>query len=88
MSKQRIRLTELEAIALGLTVIQKTDLNANPRYRINETQFNQLQKIRNFYKTEFTLLCSITSFNETVIFLGTIIFRFGNNTTRLILHYI
>jgi hypothetical protein len=53
MKTQRTRLTELEARALGLTVIQKTDLNANPRYRITEAQLKQLTKIRDFHKTEF-----------------------------------
>jgi len=54
MSKQRIRLTEMEAIALGLQLKNRKDNSkGNQRYFLSKEQFEQLQKLRNFHSTEF-----------------------------------
>lgn len=54
MAKQRFRLTEMEAIALGLVLKNKRDnKTGNPDYRITEEQIVQLNKIRYFHATEF-----------------------------------
>jgi hypothetical protein len=54
MIKQRTRLTELEAIALGLE-LKKREANSkgNQRYFLTKQQFEQLQKLRGFHSTEF-----------------------------------
>jgi len=54
MPKQRIRLSEMEAIALGLTLKKKSGkMLGNQRYFLSEEQIQQLQKIRDFHATEF-----------------------------------
>jgi len=54
MSKQRIRLTEMEAIALGLVLKNKTENSSgNQRYLLSKEQVKQLQKLREFQQTEF-----------------------------------
>lgn len=54
MIKQRIRLSEMEAIALGLE-LKKREANTkgNQRYFLTKQQFDQLQKLRDFHSTEF-----------------------------------
>lgn len=54
MIKQRTRLSELEAIALGLE-LKKREANSkgNQRYFLTKQQFEQLQKLRGFHSTEF-----------------------------------
>lgn len=54
MSKQRIRLTEMEAIALGLVLKNKPENSSgNQRYLLSKEQVKQLQKLREFQQTEF-----------------------------------
>lgn len=54
MSKQRIRLTEMEAIALGLVLKNKPENSSgNQRYLLLKEQVKQLQKLREFQQTEF-----------------------------------
>ena len=54
MIKQRTRLSEMEAIALGLE-LKKREANTkgNQRYFLTKQQFEQLQKLRDFHSTEF-----------------------------------
>ena len=52
MPKIRVRLANHEAIALGFE-IAKQPIEGNPKYTLNDTQFEQLQKLRNFHQTEF-----------------------------------
>jgi hypothetical protein len=54
MLKQRTRLSELEAIALGLPVKNReANSKGNQRYFLTKQQFEQLQKLRGFHSTEF-----------------------------------
>lgn len=54
MSKQRFRLTEMEAIALGLVLKNRqSNTGGNCKYTLSEQQIEQLQKIRDFHQTEF-----------------------------------
>jgi len=54
MIKQRTRLSEMEAIALGLELKKREDNSkGNQRYFITKQQFEQLQKLRGFHSTEF-----------------------------------
>lgn len=54
MSKQRFRLTEMEAIALGLVLKNRqSNTKGNCKYTLSEQQIEQLQKIRDFQQTEF-----------------------------------
>jgi len=52
MSKREIRLTYLEAVALGFDVKEKTK-KGNPRYSLSDEQLIQLEKIRELHKTQF-----------------------------------
>lgn len=54
MSNQRVRLTEMEAIALGLVLKNKqSGTKGNCKYTLTTGQAEQLQKLRDFQKTEF-----------------------------------
>lgn len=54
MSNQRVRLTEMEAIALGLVLKNRqSNTKGNCKYTLSEQQIEQLQKIRDFHQTEF-----------------------------------
>lgn len=54
MSNQRVRLTEMEAIALGLVLKNKqSGTKGNCKYTLTTAQTEQLQKLRDFQKTEF-----------------------------------
>lgn len=54
MSNQRVRLTEMEAIALGLVLKnKKSGTKGNCKYTLSEQQAEQLQKLREFHQTEF-----------------------------------
>lgn len=54
MSNQRVRLTEMEAIALGLVLKNKqSGTKGNCKYTLTTAQAEQLQKLRDFQKTEF-----------------------------------
>lgn len=54
MSNQRFRLTEMEAIALGLVLKNRQSTNGgNCKYSLSKQQIEQLQKLREFQKTEF-----------------------------------
>lgn len=54
MSNQRVRLTEMEAIALGLVLKNRqSTTGGNCKYSLSKQQIEQLQKLRDFQKTEF-----------------------------------
>ena len=54
MSNQRVRLTEMEAIALGLVLKNRqSTTGGNCKYSLSKQQIEQLQKLRGFQKTEF-----------------------------------
>lgn len=54
MIKQRTRLSEMEAIALGLELKKREDNSkGNQRYFITKQQFEQLEKLRGFHSAEF-----------------------------------
>lgn len=53
MPKKRLRLKPFEAIALGFTVKNRIEKDANPVYYISEKEYNQLLKIRNLNESEF-----------------------------------
>ena len=54
MSKQRFRLTEMEAIALGLVLkIRQSNTKGNFKYTLSEQQVEKLHKLRYFHNTEF-----------------------------------
>lgn len=52
MKKSEIRLTNLEAIALGFEVKQKYK-EGNPKYSLSPDEINQLEKLRELHKTQF-----------------------------------
>lgn len=55
MSNQRVRLTEMEAIALGLVLKNiKSVTKGNCKYTLSEQQAEQLQKLRQFHQIEFS----------------------------------
>ena len=55
MPKHETRLSSLEAIALGFVPKERKEnsKNANPRYYLNDDQYEQLNKIRDFHNTQF-----------------------------------
>jgi hypothetical protein len=55
MPKHETRLSPVEAIALGLVPKQKkhNSGSGNPRYYLNDNEFEQLNKIRNLHQTQF-----------------------------------
>jgi hypothetical protein len=55
MPKHETRLSSLEAIALGFVPKERKEnsKNANPRYYLNDDQYQQLNKIRDFHNTQF-----------------------------------
>ena len=54
MSNQRFRLTEMEAIALGLVLKNReSGTKGNCKYTLSKEQADQLQKLREFHQTEF-----------------------------------
>jgi len=52
MAKREIRLTYLEAVALGFDIKEKTK-KGNPRYSLSDEELIQLEKIRELHKTQF-----------------------------------
>lgn len=67
MLRQRLRLKEHEAIALGFEVRKKIN-NENPKYRLSEAQFQTLTKLRHFQNTEFKEVKRTLSKNGQVLF--------------------
>lgn len=55
MPKHETRLSSLEAIALGFVPKERKENNkhGNPRYYLNDDQYEQLNKIRDFHNTQF-----------------------------------
>jgi hypothetical protein len=54
MLKKRTRLSEMEAIALGLALKKRKENSlGNERYFLTKEQIDQLQKLRDFHSTEF-----------------------------------
>lgn len=55
MASHETRLSSLEAIALGFVPKERKENNkhANPRYYLNDDQYEQLNKIRDFHNTQF-----------------------------------
>lgn len=53
MPNKKIRLKPFEAIALGFIPRDRTCIDSNPKYSLNESRYNELVKLRNLHQSEF-----------------------------------